>query len=127
MKVLPYLLTLIMLSSCAGNIMQYGKVKKYNSGSSSNHTFLFKVEGEFVKKTESARMDEKHMLMNEEEVNLLNKLLLSNKMCLDDYSYPNYVITSKQERIYDVTFANLIEQNYNAKPVTPRTYFGRCV
>ena len=127
MRILLFLFILILSSSCSGDLTKYGKVQRYKAASSRNHAFSFKVEGEFALHSDPTKRDEKHMLMNEDEVNLLNKLLVGQKLCLDEYSYPSYVITSKQRKIYDVTFANLIDQNYNAKPVAPLTYYGRCV
>ena len=127
MRFLFCFLVLVIISSCSRDLSKYGKVQTYSSASSGNATFLFKVEGSFAEYTGSSKQDEKHPLMNEDEAGLLNNLLIDKKLCLDQYNFPSYVITSKQERIYDVTFANLIEQSYNAKPATPLTYYGRCV
>lgn len=107
------------------DVGRYGKVSLYKSTSKSP-TFLFKVEESYIAKTSSSKQDDEHPLLNKAQVNLLNQILISQKLCLDQYNYPKFKITSKQQRIYDVTFANLIEQSYNAKPVTPLTFFGRC-
>jgi hypothetical protein len=56
----------------------------------------------------------------------LTNLLKEQKYCLNDSGYPSFIITSRQEKIYDMTFAHLIEQNYNARPIAPRMYFGQC-
>ena len=108
-------------------MLQYGQVKRYSSGASNSHAFLFKIDDGFFKYRSSSKVDKKHSLMRKVEVELLNKLLISKNLCLDKGSNPSYVITSKQEKIYDITFANLIEQSYNAKPAAPLTYYGRCV
>ncbi len=124
MRIIFFLVLLTLFSSCARDMTKYGKVQIYKSGSSS--AFSFKIEEDFVRYSQSSNRDEKHTLMNEDEVDLLNKLLVNENLCLDEYNHPNFIITSKQEKIYDVTFANLIEQSYNAKPISPLTYYGRC-
>ena len=125
MKTLYLIITLILTSSCSGSMLKYGKVKRYKS-SSNSQAFLFKVEEGFLKHGDPVERDTRHLLMNKDEARLLNRLLVNKKLCLDGYNYPSYVITSKQEKIYDVTFANLIERNYNARPVSPLTYYGHC-
>ena len=125
MKIISSILLLIILQSCSQDLSRYGKVKEYRSAN--GVAFLFKVEENFTKSHNSANRDEDQPIMNRDEVSLLNKLLVKSKLCLDQYNYPNYKITSKQEKIYDITFANLIEQSYNAKSVTPLTYYGQCL
>ncbi len=116
----------MLATSCAiVDADKYGKVSLYKSTSKSP-TFLFKVEESYVAKTIDSAKDEEHPLLSEAQVKLLNQILINQKLCLDEYNYPKFTITSKQQRIYDVTFANLIEQSYNAKPVTPLTFFGKC-
>lgn len=124
MRAIFFLILLTVFSSCARDMTKYGKVHIYKSGSSK--AFSFKIEEEFVRLSQSADQDEIHSLMNEDEVDLLSDLLVKEKLCLDKYNYPRFIITSRQQKIYDVTFANLIEQNYNAKPISPLTYYGRC-
>tara|TARA_A100001015_G_scaffold294282_1_gene371879 strand:+ start:2578 stop:2940 length:363 start_codon:yes stop_codon:yes gene_type:complete len=118
---------LTIVASCAKiDAAKYGKVSLYKSTSKSP-TFLFKVEESYVAKTIDSSKDDDHPLLSEAQANLLNQILINQKLCLDEYNYPKFTITSKQQRIYDVTFANLIDQSYNAKPVTPLTFFGKCV
>ena len=64
--------------------------------------------------------------MTQAEAKLLTSLLKEQKYCLSDSGSPSFIITSRQEKIYDMTFAHLIEQNYNARPIAPRMYFGQC-
>jgi hypothetical protein len=64
--------------------------------------------------------------MTEAESELLVKLLKQSKYCFNSDEKIFFKITSKQEKIYDMTFAHLIEQNYNARPVTPLMYYGEC-
>jgi hypothetical protein len=65
------------------------------------------------------------MKITKAENDLLAKLLKQSKYCQNDKE-PPFIITSKQEKIYDMTFAHLIEENYNARPIVPKTYFGQC-
>lgn len=126
MKFIFHIAILLLFSSCAKiDAEKYGKVTLYKS-SSKNPTFLFKVEESYVAKNIDSKRDEDHPLLNKAQVKLLNQVLINEGLCLDQYNYPKFKITSKQQKIYDVTFANLIEQSYNAKPVMPLTFYGRC-
>ena len=87
--------------------------------------FLFTVSEEFIKENQNSAVDKDHPKMTEAEVSLLEKLLAEKKYCMDGMS-PSFEVNSRQEKIYDMTFTHLIEENYNARPVTPRSYFGRC-
>jgi hypothetical protein len=131
MKLPSFFLVIILIltiQSCTKyyDTDKYGKVSMYKSSSNST-AFLFKVEEGFAAKSFNSKRDKEHPLMNKAQVDLLNQILVDKKLCLGQYNYPKFRITSKQERIYDVTFANLIEQNYNTKPIVPLTYFGKCV
>ncbi len=117
---------LLLLQSCHQDYSKHGKVSIYQSSSKSK-AFLFKVEGEFSASNSSSESDKNHKFLSKAEVGLLNDLLVNESLCLDEFHHPSYVITSKQEKIYDITFANLIEQSYNARPVSPLTYFGKCL
>lgn len=125
MKIISSILLLILIQSCSQDLSRYGKVKEYRSAN--GVAFLFKVEESFTNSHNSTNRDKGQSMMNGDETSLLNRLLVKGKLCLDQYNYPNYKITSKQKKIYDITFANLIEQNYNAKSVTPLTYYGQCL
>ena len=61
------------------------------------------------------------------ELKLLMSFLRDEKYCINKNGELSFKINSNQEKIYDVTFSSLIEQNYNAKPVSPVTYFGECL
>ena len=65
--------------------------------------------------------------MTKKETKLLEILLERKGFCMKNSSKPTYAITTKQEKIYDITYAKMIEENYNAKSITPVTYFGKCV
>jgi len=112
-----------MASACITNPSRYGKVRQYNAAD--KKSFVFSIDEEFVRKYDKSSKDENYPIMTAAEVRLLRALLMENKYCLNG-SNPGFKINSRQERIYDVTFAHLIEQSYNARAVAPRMYFGEC-
>ncbi len=120
---LPFFLFVI---SCTSDLSNYGRVTLQHS-STSNNLFVFSVSDEFTKSSLNSAKSETHPKMTEVEEKLLIKLLKQKKYCIGTNGLPFFSITSRQEKIYDMTFAHLIEQNYNAKAVAPRMYFGRCV
>lgn len=115
---LPFFLLTI---SCSSDLSRDGKVTLHNKES-----FVFSVSDEFTKSNLNSPKSKKNPRMTESEETLLSSLLKQKKYCLNDYGSPLFHITSRQEKIYDMTFAHLIEQNYNAKALAPRMYFGRC-
>lgn len=124
LKIIFLYIAVFLISSCSKDIAEYGKVTPY--GANDNKSFVFSVTKEYAAKNKGSRKDIDHPKMSLAEADLLRGLMRRNKMCLNDYTNPDFIITSKQERIYDVTFASLIRENYNAKPVTPLRYYGRC-
>ena len=114
----------LAVSACISNPSLYGKVKQYST--SDKKSFVFSIDEEFLRKHQNSSKDENYPLMTESEVKLLQALLMQNNYCLNSEGKPSFVINSRQEKIYDVTFAHLIEQSYNARPVAPRMYFGAC-
>jgi len=118
---LPFFLFAI---SCAGNLSKYGRVTLHNTAD--KNSFVFSASEEFTKVNAASPKDKKFPKMTQAEVKLLINLLKEQKYCLNDSEGPNFIITSRQEKIYDMTFAHLIEQNYNARPIAPRMYFGQC-
>jgi hypothetical protein len=118
---LPFFLFAI---SCAGNLSKYGRVTLHNTAD--KNSFVFSASEEFTKVNVASPKDKKFPKMTQAEAKLLTNLLKEQKYCLDDSGYPIFIITSRQEKIYDMTFAHLIEQNYNARPIAPRMYFGQC-
>lgn len=113
----------LVASACMINPSRYGKVRQYNS--SDKKSFVFSVDEQYLEKHENSSKDEYYPLMTEAEIRLLRALLAQNNYCVIE-GKPSFKINSRQEKIYDVTFAHLIEQNYKAKPVAPRMYFGEC-
>ena len=127
-KYFPNIFTLffvVIFSSCVQkDYSRSGKLNFLNS--SSKKSFSFVVSDDFARKNHDSKPDKKNPKMSEVEANLLRKFLIQNNYCINKNSELSFVVLSKQEKIYDVTFSSLIEQNYNAKPVTPVTYFGEC-
>ncbi len=119
---LPFFL---FVTSCAVNFSNYGRVT-FHSGQQKN-SFVFYVNDDFLKKNSSSKRDENNPKMTEAESDLLFSLLRQKKSCLNGGRTPSFRIISRQEKVYDMTFAHLIETNYNAEPVAPRMYFGKCV
>ncbi len=123
-RLLTTLVFLIINSSCTHyNYSNAGKLSFYSSNKKS---FTFTVSEEFIKKNALSNSSKPFPKMTEAEMALLTYLLKDNNYCINKSGKLSFLITSKQEKIYDMTFSSLIEQNYNAKPVTPTTYFGVC-
>ena len=120
-------IAVFFLSSCANNLdySNLGKVSFANNINKSSFTFL--VSDEYIRSNEKSPFDKNHPKMTVAETKLLVKILKDTGSCLDKNGYPSFVITSKQEKIYDTTFLHLIEKNYNARPIVPAMYFGRCI
>jgi hypothetical protein len=120
---LPFFL---FVTSCSVvNLSHYGRVTFHNG--QQKNSFVFYVNDDFLKKNSNSKRDANNPKITEAESKLLLSLLKQKKSCLNKSQTPSFRIISRQEKIYDVTFAHLIESNYNAEPVAPRMYFGRCV
>lgn len=117
------LIFLSLLTSCGPDISNYGKVSLHNTAG--KESFIFSVSQEFIaKNSDSKKLS--NIGITKAESKLLSQLLKKKKYCMSGFS-PKFKITSRQERIFDMTFAHMIEQNYNSKPVTPRKYYGQCL
>ncbi len=115
------------LASCSNDIPSQdhlGKLSFYNS--LNTQSFSFAVSDKLLSGDESVP-DKKHPKMTKSQVKILKNLLKKNNYCINKKDELSFKITSKQEKIYDVTFSGLIEQQYNAKSLTPTTYFGKCL
>lgn len=117
---------LLLLPSCLSQFdLNSAKLSFFNSGS--KKTFSFSVSEDFNLHNIHSKPSVEHPKMSKAEEKLLIKFLKNNKYCINKNGKLSFKITSKQEKIYDVTFANLIEKNYRAKPIAPTTYFGECL
>lgn len=116
------------LFSCATNNEDYSNLAKVSFGNTvDSNSFTFLVSDEYLLQNTKSPADKKYPKMTVAEVKLLEKILKNIKRCIDKNGHPSFIITSKQEKIYDTTFSNLIEQNYHAKPAVPAMYFGKCL
>ncbi|MFT6220497.1 MAG: hypothetical protein ACJA02_000541 [Myxococcota bacterium] len=95
--------------------------------SASKKTFSFVVSEKFVKNHSKSNPSALYPKMNVRELKLLKKLLSRDKYCINQSGNLSFKINSKQEKIYDITFSSLIEKSYNARPISPVTYFGECL
>jgi len=128
-KKISYLLSMFLMFACANeDVSRYGKIVPYDDSSGNDKRFVFYVEEEYIIAHKNSKKDDKNPIMTKAETFLLEKILRNKKQCIDQNNkILSYKITSKQEKIYDVTFANLIEQNYNARPASPLMYYGLCL
>lgn len=124
MKKFFYLLPLLLSTCTSAEFIKHGKVSLHNTAD--KNSFVFSVDEEFGRIYRDSPQDKKNPKLTKAETTLLTALLTQKKYCLDGRS-PKFSITSVQEKIYDVTYAHLIQENYNAKPVAPKMFFGNCV
>jgi len=118
-------LSAIFLFSCTKeDLSRSGKLSFYNSVNKNSFSFI--ISNDFSRKNQESKSSKDHSKMTIAEVKLLSKFLKNNNYCINKNGNISFVIISRQEKIYDVTFFSLIEQNYNAKPIIPITYFGEC-
>jgi len=123
-KIAVCLLLFFGAASCAKDPQTYGKISHYNTNN--KNSFIFSVDEEYLRKNQNSKKDKNYPKMTEAEVDLLQRLFAAENYCMNDDKKVAFTITSRQEKIYDITFSHLIEQNYNAKPISPRMYFGEC-
>lgn len=122
---------IFLLFSCSVDIGRFSDDKKLAKlsffNSSNKKTFSFVISGKFFKKHRNKRPSDLYHKMNVDELGLLKSFLRDGNHCFNRDGNLSFKINSKQEKIYDVTFSNLIEKSYNAKPISPTTYFGECL
>jgi hypothetical protein len=124
--ILYRIILLFFVTSCAAGLdSDSAKLTIFNSAN--KKTFSFVVSEHFIKSHSTSKPSALYSKMTVAELKLLMKFLENNKYCINKNGELSFQINSKQEKIYDVTFSSLIEQNYNARPVSPTTYFGECL
>lgn len=121
----PFFMAVIFCGviSCSRDLSQKGKLSFHNTGG--KESFIFTVSDEFIEDNKDSPADEYNAKISKAEAELLEKFLKQNNYCDNDKT-PTFIVTSRQEKIFDMTFAHLIEQNYKARAIVPRTYFGQC-
>jgi hypothetical protein len=93
----------------------------------SKKTFIFTVSEDFLSQNKSSAVHKKHTKLTNAEFDLLLSLLKEKKYCLDNKNKYAFSIDSRQEKIFDVTYSQLIAKSYNAKPISPVSYYGSCI
>ena len=89
----------LFLGSCSKDISKYANLKLYDEGNS----FAFIVSDELSKKVKNSTRDSNNPKMTKKETKLLEILLERKGFCMKNSSKPTYAITTKQEKIYDIT------------------------
>jgi len=125
-KVFSLLACTILIQSCVNpDYLKYGKVSF--QATAQNNFFTYTVDDSFYKKYKNSANNKNHPRLSDEEFKMLNVLLKEKKYCIKNSFNPSFEILSRQEKIYDATFAKLIAENYNSKSVSPVSYYGRCL
>ncbi|MBM3590195.1 MAG: hypothetical protein FJX30_02315 [Alphaproteobacteria bacterium] len=125
-KVFSLLACAILIQSCVNpDYLKYGKVSF--QATAQNNFFTYTVDDSFYKKYKNSANNKNHPRLSDEEFKMLNVLLKEKKYCIKNSFNPSFEILSRQEKIYDATFAKLIAENYNSKSVSPVSYYGRCL
>lgn len=114
----------VFVFSCNADLSRYGRVTLHHSAN--KNSFIFSVKDEFLKKNIRSKLSRNHPKMSKAEVKLLKVLLNQQSYCLNNFGIPDFNITSRQQKVYDMTYAHLIERNYKAQSLAPRMYFGQC-
>jgi hypothetical protein len=116
-----------IVSSCVSKDSSFGKVSLHSTGE--RDSFIFTISEEFLEKNSKdlgSEVKNQPVKISKVEYNLLKKLLNEKKFCINQDKKLNFELTSRQEKIYDMTFSHLIATSYKARPLSPRSYFGEC-
>ncbi|NCA27780.1 MAG: hypothetical protein EBS92_00695 [Proteobacteria bacterium] len=125
-KTFFFLACAIFTQSCTNpDYFKYGKISF--QATAQNDFFTYTVDDSFYKKYKNSANNKNHPRLSDEEFKMLNVLLKEKKYCIKNSFNPSFEILSRQEKIYDATFAKLIAENYNSKSVSPVSYYGRCL
>lgn len=120
------LICLLLTSSCNSKNTDYsGKIYPHITGA--KDSFVYVVNEDFLEKNKKSPASKSHPKLTESELWLLKKILKKNSYCLDKNNKPSFEIDSKQEKVYDVTYSNLISSNLKVKPIIPTSYYGKCL
>lgn len=119
---------ILFISSCSGGLDEYGSLTFYNQYSAKNN-FRFAVYDEFLQKSNSSKLDQEYqpVKITKRESKLLRGMMKQQQKCFNEKGKVHFQITYRQDRVYDMTFFNLIKENYRVRPVTPVLYFGNCL
>ena len=118
LTIMPFLL---FCCSVENNYSSYVKVE--NIGNKKFFTFF--VDDEFIAKNYKSPPYKKFPKISIAEYELLLKLIKNDNKC--GFEKLDIVIHSRQDKVYDTTFAHLVSQNYRARPISPVIYNGECL
>lgn len=124
LQTLSFAALLFSIASCAKDISSHGRLDFYKSGD--RGFFVFSVGDDFIKTNSDSPKDKDNPIITAAESDLLKSLMKKKGVCLNKSGDPQFKVISKQEKVYDATFAHLIEENYRARPLTPISYSGKC-
>jgi hypothetical protein len=125
-KLLSISLLFLSLHSCTNqDYYKYGKLTFH--ATSSKEYFIFNVDDGFYKKYKNSANNSQHPRLSDEEYKMLIALLKKHEYCNKNSFQPKFEIISRQEKIYDATFASLIAKTINSKSLTPVSYYGSCL
>ncbi len=80
---------------------------------------------EFIVKNYKSPPWKKFPKISVAEYELLLKLIKEDSKC--GFEKFDIAIHSRQDKVYDTTFAHLVSQNYRARPISPVIYNGECL
>jgi len=89
-------------------------------------SFIFTVNEKFLAQNSDSKVHKQHTKLSEAEFKLLLSMLKQHKYCLNSKGKYDFTIDSRQEKIFDSTYSQLIARTYNAKPISPISYYGKC-
>jgi hypothetical protein len=120
-----FLIIAILLTSCS--LTKINDTGRVDLNDASGISFNFSINEERTNKDFSLSKDKNYPEMTELSAKLLMKILKRKKYCLNKEGKIDFMILSRQEKIYDITYSGLIEQSYSAKkPLSPIIYYGKC-
>ena len=89
----------IVLTSCSGDISEYGRVAQRSS--MNKESFTFSVTQEYIDNHQNSEIDKNNPKMSKAESSLLRKLLKRQGYCLDKHGNTSFKVTS-------IIFASII-------------------
>jgi len=125
-KLLSISFLFLSLHSCTNqDYYKHGKLTFH--ATSTKEFFIFNVDDSFYKKYKNSANNSQHPRLSDEEYKMLIALLKKHEYCNKNSFQPKFEIISRQEKIYDATFASLIAKTINSKSLTPVSYYGSCL
>lgn len=123
-RLFVFIITIILLSSCSQDYDKLVKIRFYNSINVKEFSFVFNAD--FLEKDKSLQ-DKEHPKLTKMQSKIVQELLKKNNYCINNSQKLIFTITSKQTELYDVTVADFDKIKYRSRPLSPVTYFGKCL